>query len=73
MGEQVDDEADQQVDQRNAERAQGDDERLDPAKATVAAAKLLRDNYKALGNWPLAITAYNHGRAGMLRSGGLGG
>ena len=44
------------------------DERLDPIKATTAAAKLLRDNYKALDSWPLAITAYNHGRAGMLRA-----
>src|SRR5438552_2830413 len=44
------------------------DERLDPAKATRAAAKLLHDNYNALGSWPLAITAYNHGRAGMMRA-----
>jgi len=26
----------------------------------------LRDNYASLGAWPLAITAYNHGRGGML-------
>jgi membrane-bound lytic murein transglycosylase D len=44
------------------------DERLDPAKATRAAARLLRDNYRALGSWPLAITAYNHGRGGMMRA-----
>jgi membrane-bound lytic murein transglycosylase D len=44
------------------------DERLDTTKATTAAARLLRDNYKALGAWPLAITAYNHGRGGMLRA-----
>ncbi len=44
------------------------DERLDPVKATHAAARLLNQNYRALGNWPLAITAYNHGRAGMLRA-----
>ena len=44
------------------------DERLDPAKATRAAARLLHDNYSALGSWPLAITAYNHGRGGMLRA-----
>jgi membrane-bound lytic murein transglycosylase D len=44
------------------------DERLDPSKATRAAARLLRDNYSALGSWPLAITAYNHGRGGMMRA-----
>jgi membrane-bound lytic murein transglycosylase D len=44
------------------------DERLDPQKAARAAARLLMDNYNALGNWPLAITAYNHGRAGMVRA-----
>jgi membrane-bound lytic murein transglycosylase D len=44
------------------------DERLDPMKATNAAARLLKDNHKALGVWPLAITAYNHGRGGMLRA-----
>src|SRR5215468_7347200 len=46
------------------------DERLDPMKATRAAARLLLDNYNALGSWPLAITAYNHGRDGMLRAQG---
>lgn len=44
------------------------DERLDPMVATAAAAKLLKRNYEALGSWPLAITAYNHGRAGMARA-----
>ncbi len=44
------------------------DERLDPALATRAAARLLRDNYKALESWPLAITAYNHGATGMRRA-----
>ena len=44
------------------------DERLDPSKATRAAAHLMHDNYNALGSWPLAITAYNHGRGGMLRA-----
>jgi membrane-bound lytic murein transglycosylase D len=28
----------------------------------------LKQNYDVLGNWPLAITAYNHGRAGMVRA-----
>jgi membrane-bound lytic murein transglycosylase D len=44
------------------------DERLDPVKATRAAARLLTDNYRALESWPLAITAYNHGKAGMMRA-----
>jgi membrane-bound lytic murein transglycosylase D len=44
------------------------DERLNPERATRAAARLLKDNYNALGSWPLAITAYNHGRAGMMRA-----
>jgi len=44
------------------------DERLDPVKSAHAAAKLLKANYDALGTWPLAITAYNHGRGGMLRA-----
>jgi membrane-bound lytic murein transglycosylase D len=44
------------------------DERLDPIRATEAAAKLLRLNYKELESWPLAITAYNHGLSGMKRA-----
>jgi membrane-bound lytic murein transglycosylase D len=44
------------------------DQRLNPEIATRAAVRLLRDNYSALGSWPLAITAYNHGRGGMLRA-----
>ena len=44
------------------------DERLDPIRSTVAAAKLLKKNYKTLGKWPLALTAYNHGLAGMKRA-----
>src|SRR5204863_1243970 len=44
------------------------DERLDPVRSSEAAARLLRDNYAALGEWPLAITAYNHGRGGMLQA-----
>jgi len=41
------------------------DERLDPIIASEAAAKFLRQNYEHLGNWPLAITAYNHGPQSM--------
>jgi membrane-bound lytic murein transglycosylase D len=44
------------------------DERLDPIRATEAAAKLLRLNYRDLGSWPLAITAYNHGLNGVRRA-----
>jgi membrane-bound lytic murein transglycosylase D len=44
------------------------DERRDPLLATVAAARLLRANYESTGAWPLAITAYNHGAAGMRRA-----
>jgi membrane-bound lytic murein transglycosylase D len=44
------------------------DERLDPFRATEAAAQLLSYNYRLLGSWPLALTAYNHGAAGMRRA-----
>lgn len=44
------------------------DDRNDPIRATEAAAALLRQNYETLGSWPLAITAYNHGRKGLLRA-----
>ena len=44
------------------------DERLDPYIATVAAAQLLKNNYAVTGTWPLALTAYNHGAAGMRRA-----
>jgi membrane-bound lytic murein transglycosylase D len=41
------------------------DDRLDPTRSTEAAAELLQSNYQALGSWPLAITAYDYGTAGM--------
>ena len=44
------------------------DERRDPIRASHAAAKLLKRNYTKLKSWPMAITAYNHGLAGMLRA-----
>ena len=43
------------------------DERRDPMASTRAAARLLKQNYQILGNWPLAITAYNHGTDGIFR------
>jgi membrane-bound lytic murein transglycosylase D len=44
------------------------DDRLNPARETEAAAKLLRSNYETLGDWPLAITAYNYGTGGTARA-----
>jgi membrane-bound lytic murein transglycosylase D len=44
------------------------DERRDPLRATRGAALHLKENYESLGSWPLAITAYNHGRAGIARA-----
>jgi membrane-bound lytic murein transglycosylase D len=44
------------------------DERRDPIFSSHAAAKLLKRNFKKFQSWPMAITAYNHGVAGMLRA-----
>jgi len=44
------------------------DERKDPLESTRAAARLLSENYQLLGNWPLAVTAYNHGQEGLIRA-----
>jgi membrane-bound lytic murein transglycosylase D len=44
------------------------DERRDPLISSRAAAKLLKHNYRKLGSWPLALTAYNHGVAGVRRA-----
>src|SRR3990167_4080704 len=44
------------------------DERRDPVESTRAAARFLRQNYEIFGKWPLAITAYNHGREGIRRA-----
>jgi membrane-bound lytic murein transglycosylase D len=44
------------------------DERNDPFLATTAAGKLLAYNYSITGNWPMAITAYNHGLSGVRRA-----
>jgi len=44
------------------------DERYDPFISTQGAARLLGYNYKKLGDWGLAITAYNFGLAGIKRA-----
>ena len=44
------------------------DERFDPIKSSEAAARLLKENYEALGTWPLAVNAYNHGPNGLKRA-----
>ena len=43
----------------------GRDTWLDPYAATYGAMALLEYNYNALGSWPLALTAYNHGANGI--------
>ncbi|HEX4952724.1 MAG TPA: LysM peptidoglycan-binding domain-containing protein [Thermoanaerobaculia bacterium] len=44
------------------------DERFDPLLAAEAAATILTENYRMLGTWPLALTAYNHGPYGISRA-----
>ena len=44
------------------------DERRDPYISTHGAARLLKRNHGELGEWPLALTAYNHGLYGMKRA-----
>lgn len=43
------------------------DNRNHPLSATRAAARILTDNYRKLGSWPLALTGYNHGPTGVAR------
>lgn len=44
------------------------DERLDPYKATEAAAEYLQTLYSYFGDWPTAIAAYNAGEGKMSRA-----
>jgi membrane-bound lytic murein transglycosylase D len=46
------------------------DRRLDPYASAVGAANYLGYAYSMLGNWPAAITSYNHGINGMKRAQG---
>ncbi|MCA9727961.1 MAG: lytic transglycosylase domain-containing protein, partial [Candidatus Eisenbacteria bacterium] len=50
-------------------RIQADlDERLDPYRATEAAAQYLGNSFLQLGSWPLSVVSYNHGLNGVLRA-----
>ena len=44
------------------------DQRRDTLVSTHGAAQLLKRNHEKLQNWPMAITAYNHGLYGMSRA-----
>jgi membrane-bound lytic murein transglycosylase D len=46
----------------------GIDERRDPLESSRAAAIFLKEAYESLGSWPLAITSYNYGPAGVARA-----
>lgn len=43
------------------------DKRNHPIYSTKLAAEIMKQNYRKLKSWPLAITAYNHGLSGVKR------
>ncbi|APJ04178.1 lytic transglycosylase domain-containing protein [Silvanigrella aquatica] len=53
---------------RMFEGADAVNKRTDPALSTRAAMKILKSDYAKIQNWPLTLTAYNHGVNGMLRA-----
>jgi len=55
----------------HAERAAkwGNFDPFDPIQAARIAALILEENYRALGSWPLAISAYNRGIQGTKKRG----
>jgi len=44
------------------------DERMDFWKSTQGALQKIKDNHKALGNWPLALAAYNAGLGALTKA-----
>ena len=44
------------------------DERRDPVASAQGATRYLGSAYQRLGNWPLALTSYNHGVGGMAQA-----
>lgn len=47
---------------------EGIDERRSPIKAAVAAARMLKQNYRGLKSWPFAVIAYNSGMKKIIRN-----